>query len=100
MATRNLLNNEAAIQLEEEDLLNFYPYAQKIKEIIQGYSSNPQPLTIGIYGEWGSGKTSMLNLIERHIEIFQKNKDDKPYIKFHYNPWLYQSKEEMLFDFL
>lgn len=99
MTTRNLLHNEAAIQLEDEDLLNFYPYAKKIKEVIQGYSSNPQPLTIGIYGKWGSGKTSMLNLVERHIEMFQKSKEDKSYIKFHYNPWLYQSKEEMLFDF-
>lgn len=99
MSNKDLLINESPIQIKEEDLLNFYPYAKKIKEVIQGYSSNPEPLTIGIYGKWGSGKTSMLNLIERHIELFQKEKVDKPFIKFHYNPWLYQSKEEMLFDF-
>ena len=99
MKSKDLLLTETPIQLEEEDLLNFYPYAGKVKEVIQGYASNPEPLTIGIYGKWGSGKTSMLNLIERHIELFQKEKNDKLYIKFHYNPWLYQSKEEMLFDF-
>lgn len=99
MSNKDLIANEAPIQVKQEDLLNFYPYAEKIKEVVQGYSSNPYPLTIGIYGKWGSGKTSMLNLIERHIEIFQKEKEDKRYIKFHYNPWLYQSKEEMLFDF-
>jgi predicted KAP-like P-loop ATPase len=99
MEQRNIIINDIAIRHKEDDLLNYYPYAEKVQKVIQGYANNPEPLTIGIYGKWGAGKSSLLNLIERHIEMFQKNKDDKPYIKFHYNPWLYQSKEEMLFDF-
>jgi len=99
MGNKDIITNDDAIRTESEDLLNYYPFAEKIKEIIQGYSSNVEPLTIGIYGKWGDGKTSLLNLIEKHIELFQKDISDKPYIKFHYNPWLYQSKEEMLFDF-
>lgn len=99
MSRKNLIQCEKPIKSIDDDLLNFHPYAKKIKEVIQGYSYNPDPLIIGIYGKWGAGKTSLLNLIERHIELFQKEKDDKPYIKFHYNPWLYQSKEEMVFDF-
>ncbi|WBL26775.1 KAP family P-loop NTPase fold protein [Zunongwangia sp. HGR-M22] len=92
-------NSNNPINNPEEDFFNFEHFAQKIKKIIQGYSYNSEPLTIGIYGKWGSGKTSLLRLIEKDIELFKKNKDDKPFIKFHYNPWLYQSKEEMLFDF-
>tara|TARA_R110002050_G_scaffold299775_1_gene466348 strand:- start:10214 stop:12358 length:2145 start_codon:yes stop_codon:yes gene_type:complete len=99
MKNKNLITNEVPIKRKEEDLLNYYPFANKIQKIIQGYSNNPEPLTIGIYGKWGTGKTSLLNLIEKHIEIFQKDKEDKPFIKFHYSPWLYQNKEEMLFDF-
>ncbi|MEP2280144.1 P-loop NTPase fold protein [Maribacter sp.] len=99
MENRDIITNELPIKLKKDDLLNYYPFAVKIKEIIQGYSNNSSPLTIGIYGKWGTGKTSLLNLLERHIELFQKDKDDKLFIKFHYNPWLYQSKEEMLFDF-
>nr|WP_298793663.1 P-loop NTPase fold protein [uncultured Allomuricauda sp.] len=99
MENKNIITNELPIKSKDDDLLNYYPFAEKIKEIIQGYSSNPAPLTIGIYGKWGTGKTSLLNLVERHIELFQKDKEDKLFIKFHYNPWLYQSKEEMLFDF-
>lgn len=93
------ISNDIPILEKEQDLLNYYPYSEKIKQIIQGYSSNSEPLTIGIYGKWGMGKTSLLNLIEKNIEVFEKDKNDKRYIKFHYNPWLYQSKEEMLFDF-
>lgn len=99
MDNKNIITNEIAVKSKSDDLLNYYPFAEKIKEIIQGYSSNPEPLTIGIYGKWGTGKTSLLNLVERHIELFQKDKEDKLFIKFHYNPWLYQSKDEMLFDF-
>lgn len=99
MDNKNIITNELPIKSKDDDLLNYYPFAEKIKEIIQGYSSNPAPLTIGIYGKWGTGKTSLLNLVERHIELFQKDKKDKLFIKFHYNPWVYQSKEEMLFDF-
>jgi len=99
MENKNLITNEIAIKSIKEDLLNYHPFANKAQKIIQGYSNNPEPLTIGIYGKWGSGKSSLLNLIERNIEVFHKEKDDKPYIKFHYNPWLYQTKDEMLFDF-
>ena len=99
MGNKNIIINDIAIGSEEEDLLNYYPYAEKIQSVIQGYANNPEPLTIGIYGKWGAGKSSLLNLIEKHIEIFHKDEDDKPYIKFHYNPWIYQTKEEMLYDF-
>lgn len=99
MENKNLITNETAIKSLNDDLLNYHPFAKKIQQIIQGYSNNPEPLTIGIYGKWGSGKTSLLNLIEKNIEIFHKEKGDRPYIKFHYNPWIYQTKEEMLFDF-
>ncbi len=99
MKSKNIITNEVAVRNEDDDLLNYYPFAKKIQQIIQGYSNNSEPLTIGIYGKWGTGKTSLLNLIEKNIEIFHKEKGDKPYMKFHYNPWVYQTKEEMLFDF-
>lgn len=99
MKNKNLITNEKAITTEEQDSLNYYPFAQKIQSIIQGYSNNPESLTIGIYGKWGAGKSSFLNLIEKNIELFEKDSKDKKYIKFHYNPWIYQTKEEMLFDF-
>jgi len=99
MENKNLIINEIAIKNIEDDALNYLPFAEKIQNIIRGYSNNSEPLTIGIYGKWGTGKSSLLNLIENQIEIFYKKKEDKPYIKFHYNPWLYQTKEEMLFDF-
>lgn len=87
------------ISKPEEDLFNFKHYAEKVQKLIQLNSSNPEPITIGIYGKWGEGKTSFLNLIENKIDHFEKKEGDKEYLKFHFNPWRYSSEEEMLFDF-
>lgn len=88
-----------AINKPEEDLFNFKHYAEKVQKLIQLNSSNPEPITIGIYGKWGEGKTSFLNLIENKIDHFEKKEGDKEYLKFHFNPWRYSSEDEMLFDF-
>jgi hypothetical protein len=88
-----------AISRPEQDLFNFKFYAEKVQRLIQHNSSNTEPITIGIYGKWGEGKTSFLNLIENKIDHFEKNQGDKEYLKFHFNPWRYSSEDEMLFDF-
>ncbi|MEX6627172.1 KAP family P-loop NTPase fold protein [Tenacibaculum salmonis] len=81
------------------DLFNFEHYAKKVQKIIQNNSNNSEPLTIGIYGKWGEGKTSFLNLIDKGIDSGEKEKGQKGILKYHFNPWRYSTEEEMLFDF-
>lgn len=99
MNDKSIITNDIPVKFQDNDLLNYYPFAEKIQKVIQKYELNPMPLTIGIYGKWGTGKTTLLNFIERHIELFKKQDVNSAYIKFHYNPWIYQTKEEMLLDF-
>ena len=68
--------SDTPITNEEDDLLNYSPYAKKIQKLIQANTGNSDPITIGIYGEWGQGKSSFLNLIEHQIDLFQKEKGD------------------------
>lgn len=89
----NPINNHA------EDLFNFKYYAEKVQNLIQLNSGNPEPITIGIYGRWGEGKTSFLNLIDNKIEHFDKKDGDKEYLKWHFNPWRYSNEDEMIFAF-
>ncbi|MBF7092343.1 hypothetical protein IUY40_12425 [Flavobacterium sp. ALJ2] len=91
--------SDSAINNSEEDLFNFKHYADKVKKLIQLNSSNSEAITIGIYGKWGEGKTSFLNLIDNKIEHFDKKDGDKEYLKWHFNPWRYSNEEEMMFDF-
>ena len=46
------------------------------------------PMTVAIEGDWGSGKTSAMNIIKENIR--QKNgREEKPYIIVDYNVWEY-----------
>ena len=49
------------------DLLGVASYAEKLADFIR--TINP-PFTIGIYGEWGSGKTSFVKLAESFLKDY------------------------------
>lgn len=91
--------SDTPIELSEQDLLNYKHYADKVRRVIQNNSNNQDPLTIGIYGKWGEGKTSFLNLVKNQIDNFKKENDNKGIVRFHFNPWRYGTDDEMLFAF-
>lgn len=47
-----------------EDLLEVSPY---VKALAQFAESCATPMTIAIQGDWGSGKTSLMNMIRKHL---------------------------------
>jgi len=49
----------------DKDLLDFDLFSPALLEIIQKAST---PLTLGIYGSWGTGKTSLLHQLKSKIE--------------------------------
>jgi hypothetical protein len=54
----------------DEDALGFAPYREAIAGIICDPSTST-PLTIGIFGKWGSGKTSLMNMIMKRLPAEQ-----------------------------
>lgn len=68
------------------DLLGHRRIAETIVEIMR--EEELRPLTIGIHGSWGAGKTSILSLIEGEL------KDDPETLCFTFNGWLYQGYED------
>jgi KAP family P-loop domain/prokaryotic YEATS domain len=64
-----LTDNE--ITLIEEDKLNFESYAITICNTIL---KSKTPLTVGIHGEWGSGKSSLMKLVQVKIDEDEINK--------------------------
>lgn len=77
------------------DTLNRRNFAESLALNIQNYFDRQDVnncLTIGLMGEWGSGKTSLLNMTEEYL------KDSKiKIIKF--NPWLYSSYNQLVGQF-
>jgi hypothetical protein len=54
---------------EDEQGLQVSDYAKALAKFIKRTDT---PMTIGIQGDWGSGKTSLMNLIERELSGFLK----------------------------
>lgn len=77
----------------EADLLNFGLVANAAANLIK--SAGSTPLTIGISGGWGAGKSTLVKLVQAQLEQGAK-KDDKnsPYILMEFNAWLYQGYED------
>ena len=68
------MESDKAIYDEKDDLLNRSNFAKKLADSIQRYTDN-DPLTMAILGKWGSGKTSLINLILNNFtnQIFLNN---------------------------
>ena len=49
------------------------------------------PLTLGIFGPWGSGKTSLMHMLMEHIEA---TKGEKKRSVLWFNAWMYEGREE------
>ncbi len=79
------------IQTKEKDLLHRYPLAKRIAGMIRDFKDNDS-LVIGIEGEWGSGKTSFINLILEDLRA-----TDALLITF--NPWNFSDQNELIKDF-
>ena len=51
-------------QPTETDALDFTPYVETLADIIQ---TGNTPLTIGVFGTWGSGKTSLMKMVKKSL---------------------------------
>ena len=79
-------------QPADEDQLGFDPYALTLAEIVAARGTRT-PLTIGVFGDWGRGKTSLMRMVQRELE-----EDPDPEIPVRtvwFNAWLY-SRERAL----
>jgi predicted KAP-like P-loop ATPase len=70
------------INLRKEDYLNAKTYADTLKEIIISHLKE-SAFSIGLYGQWGSGKSSIVKTVTDELE---KEKGVK-YVK--YDAWKY-----------
>jgi len=62
--TARHLWTDQPIRGEEEDRLNFADYADVLAEVILTADT---PITVGVFGPWGSGKTSLMRLMQRRL---------------------------------
>lgn len=77
------------------DYLHFSVVSKTVADLI--IESGDNPISIGISGSWGTGKSSMVKMIGK--DLSEQSGDDK-YIFLEFNAWLYQGYEDAKYALL
>lgn len=72
----------------ELDFLNFTGVADTVAEIV--VQAQGSPISIGVSGAWGVGKSSMIRLIRRSLD----RRENTDFIFVEFNAWLYQGYDD------
>lgn len=72
------------------DYLNFSGVAETVAELV--IQADTRPISIGIAGAWGVGKSSMIQLVQRELE--KRHSDQKKFLFVTFNAWLYQGYDD------
>lgn len=74
---------------DNESLSDYIDYSHLLKAITTIIDTdNLLPCSIGIYGDWGSGKSSLMRMAEKKYE------DDKDILVIKFNGWLFEGYED------
>jgi hypothetical protein len=80
------------------DWLGFKPYANALARVIKKKETIP-PVVIGVYGEWGSGKSSFMEQVAVELKTNDTGDDgESQTICINYNAWAYTDTEKLWDD--
>lgn len=90
-------NTDRAITNIEDDLLGRASFSKQLGQAIYEYKGKDS-LVIGLFGRWGTGKTSVINMSFQTIEQLAQDDEKKPLL-VRFAPWNYSDKDNLIFLF-
>ncbi|MDO6582571.1 P-loop NTPase fold protein [Photobacterium sp. 2_MG-2023] len=72
------------------DFLNFNETAESIKDLIT--EKKLMPISVGVFGNWGAGKSTILELTKSCLE--NDSKEGKEYIQIHFDAWMFEGFDD------
>lgn len=92
--------SDKPISSNNEDKLNRKGFAKLLAHTLVHLDSK-DTFTVGLFGKWGCGKTSLVNMTLAEIENIQaKNETDEQIIVVHFEPWNFTDTNQLLTQFL
>ena len=82
-----LLGDVPVCESKRGDLLKFSSHA---KVLARAAIESRDSITIGVFGEWGTGKTSLMRLIQQEVDR------DKAAVAVWFNAWQYEKEEHLI----
>lgn len=75
-----------------QDLLGYQVHADLLKKII--LNDAMLPISIGVFGNWGSGKSSLMLLLQQSLQEWeesQQNEQHSSILQVYFNSWQFES---------
>ena len=69
-----------------QDLLGYTVHASLLKKVVTNEKN--LPITVGLYGDWGSGKSSILKILEEQL------KSDEDTVVVYFDGWSFESFDD------
>jgi KAP family P-loop domain len=79
----------------DADLLGFERYLDPLVSILADELTQT-PFTIGVFGPWGSGKSSMLRMLDERLAGEHADR----FVRVRFNPWFHRGEPNMLLPLL
>lgn len=89
--------SDSPIENRNEDLLERKAFSDLLAKTISQLSGI-DTFTIGLFGKWGTGKTSIVNMTLQGIDEINKGNDEE-IVVVHFEPWHFNSSEQLLTQF-
>lgn len=86
--------SDRPIKSKKDDRLGRDGFAKLLAQSLINLNST-DTFAVGLYGKWGSGKTSLVNMTLDEIEIQQKNE----FIVVRFEPWNFSNTDQLLSQF-
>lgn len=94
-----MIYSDKPISSNKDDLLNRGGFARLLAHSLINLN-NTDTFTVGLFGKWGSGKTSLVNMMLQEIEHRQKDMEGKDkLIIVHFEPWNFSDTNQLLTQF-
>ena len=87
----------------KHDSIGYSDYGEGLVEMIRSVEGDGS-FTIGVFGQWGQGKTSMLRQIKHSLDepstkTSDSTDDGQPIITAWFNPWQFSKEEHIIIPF-
>lgn len=85
---------DVPIKKQEEDLLHRRGFAKRLGQTLVD-ADVKEGYCVGLFGSWGSGKSSIVNMVLEEVNVITEKDENKPIVMY-FNPWNFSSGEQLL----
>jgi hypothetical protein len=94
------MNTDLPLINNEDDKLGRFVFASEIAfGLVNSFRENNESVVLGINGNWGSGKSTLINFIINEVDRLCKEKEYE-IITLRFNPWMFSGQNELQNIFL